>query len=142
MVSEQDGGDPAAHRVIAAEHRHLSSLFAETRTALEKEDDGHRAKAALARLQDGMEAHFQREESLYYPTIWTLRPDLRGSLAGLVETHPQFRERLDAIAAALEVASFAEAGRHLEELVGLFSDHERAEELLLQSLAVELNATA
>jgi len=140
-VSEQDGGDPA-HRVIAAEHRHLSSLFAEARTALEKEDGGQRAGAALARLQDGMEAHFQREESLYYPTIWTLRPDLRDSLAGLVDTHPQFRERLGAIAAAVEAALFAEAGRHLEELVGLFSDHERAEELLLQSLAVELNATA
>ena len=140
-MSEQPGGDPA-HSVIAAEHRHLSSLFAETRTALEKADGSHTARTALARLQDGMEAHFQREESLYYPTIWTLRPDLKGSLAGLVETHPQFLERLGAIAAALEAASFAEAGRYLEELVGLFSDHERAEELLLQSLAVELNATA
>ena len=140
-MSERDGGDPA-HRVIAAEHRLLSSLFEETRTALEKEDDGQRAKAALASLRDCMEAHFQREESLYYPTIWTLRPDLRESLAGLVDTHPQFRERLSAIAEALEAASFAEAGRHLEELVSLFSDHERAEELLLQSLAVELDATA
>jgi hypothetical protein len=140
-VSERDGGDPA-HRVIAAEHRLLSSLFEETRSALEKEGGGQGAKAALARLRDRMEAHFQCEESLYYPTIWTLRPDLKGSLAGLVETHPQFLERLGAIAAALEAASFAEAGRYLEELVGLFSDHERAEELLLQSLAVELNATA
>jgi len=128
--------------MIAAEHRLLSSLFAEACTALEKEDDGRTAKAALARLQDGMEAHFQREESLYYPTIWTLRPDLRDSLTGLVETHPQFRERLEAIAAAVEAASFAEAGRHLEEVADLFSDHERAEELLLQSLAVEIDATA
>ncbi len=140
-MSEQPGGDPA-HSVIAAEHRHLSSLFAETRTALEKEDGSQKARAALARLQDGMEAHFQREESLYYPTIWTLRPDLRDSLASLVETHPQFRERLDAITGALDAASFAEAGRYLEELADLFSDHERAEELLLHSLAVELNATA
>ena len=140
-MSEQPGGDPA-HSVIAAEHRHLSSLFEETRTALEKEDGSQRARAALARLQDGMEAHFQREESLYYPTIWTLRPDLRDSLASLVETHPHFRERLGAITGALDAASFVEAGRYLEELADLFSDHERAEELLLQSLAVELNATA
>ena len=140
-MSEQEGGDPA-QRAIAAEHRLLSSLFAEAITALEKEDEGRRARTALARLHDRMEAHFQREESLYYPTIWTLRPDLRGSLAGLVETHPQFRERLDAIAAAVEATSFAEAGRDLEELADLFSDHERAEELLLQSLAVELDATA
>jgi hypothetical protein len=140
-VSEQDGGDPA-QRAVVAEHRLLSSLFAEAITALEKEDEGRRARTALARLNDGMEAHFQREESLYYPTIWTLRPDLRGSLAGLVQTHPQFRERLDAIAAAVEATSFAKAGRDLEELAGLFSDHERAEELLLQSLAVELDTTA
>ena len=139
-MSEQPGGDPA-HSVIAAEHRHLSALFAETRTALEKEDGGQRAKAALARLQDGMEAHFQREESLYFPTIWALRPDLKDFLADLVETHPRFRELLDAITRALEAASFAEAGRYLEELVGLFSDHERAEELLLHSLEAELSAT-
>jgi hemerythrin len=140
-VSEEEGGDPA-HSVIAAEHRHLSSLFAEARTALEKEGDAQRARVALARLRDGMETHFQREESLYYPTLWALRPDLKDSLAGLVETHPQFRERLEAITGALRVASFAEAGRSLEELVDLFSDHERAEELLLQSLDAELIASA
>jgi len=128
--------------MIAAEHRLLSSLFEEACAALGKEDGGRTARALLARLQDGVEAHFQREESLYYPTIWTLRPDLRDSLAGLVATHPPFRERLDAIAAAVEASSFAEAGRDLEELADLFSDHERAEELLLQSLAVELDATA
>ena len=138
-MSEREGGDPA-HRVIAAEHRLLSSRFAETHTALEKADGGQTAKLALARLRDGMETHFQREESLYYPTIWTLRPDLRESLAGLVDTHPLFRERLAAIAEAVEAASYADAARDLEDLAVLFSDHERAEELLLQSLAVELNA--
>jgi hemerythrin len=139
-VSKQEGGDPA-HRVIAAEHRRLSALFAEVRAALEQEDDAQRARAALARLQDGMETHFQREESLYYPTIWALRPGFKDSLTGLVETHPHFRERLEAITGALGAASFAEAGRKLEELVDLFSDHERAEELLLQSLDVEITAT-
>jgi len=138
-VPERGGGDPA-HSVIEAEHRHLSSLFGETRAALAKRA-GDPAAAAFARLQEGMEAHFQREESLYYPTIWALRPELKDSLAGLVETHPQFRERLGAITRALEEASFAEAGRHLEEFADLFSDHERAEELLLRSLDVESTGT-
>ena len=139
-MSERPEGD-AAHSVIVAEHRRLASLFAETRSALEKQDDGRTARAALARLQDGMEAHFQREESLYYPTIWTLRPDLKGSLEGLVETHPQFRERLETISGALGTASLAVASQHLEDFADLFSDHERAEELLLLSLDVELTGT-
>jgi hemerythrin len=135
------GGDPA-HTVIAAEHRHLGSLFAELRTALDREKANQTAREAFSRLQEGIEAHFQREESLYYPTIWTLRPDLKDSLTGLVETHPQFRERLGAFAEALATARPAEANRSLEELADLFSDHERAEELLLQSLDVELTGTA
>jgi len=140
-VSEREVGDPA-HAVIAAEHRELTSLFAEARTAMEAEAGGQSARSAFERLQDGMEAHFQREESLYYPTIWALRPDLKGSLTGLVETHPQFRERLGAIIQALEQSAVGEAGRHLEEFAELFSDHERAEELLLQSLDVELSGSA
>jgi hemerythrin len=135
------GGDPA-HSVIVAEHRHLASLFGELRAALDQGHGGQTAQAAVERLQEGMEAHFQREESLYYPTIWTLRPDLKGPLTGLVETHPQFRERMGACAEALATARQAEANRSLEELADLFSDHERAEELLLQSLDVELTGTA
>ena len=140
-MSEREVGDPA-HAVIAAEHRELSSLFAEARSAMEAEAGAQSTKSAFARLRDGMEAHFQREESLYYPTIWTLRPDLKESLTGLVETHPQFRERLGAIVQSLDQVAFAEAGRHLEEFAELFSDHERAEELLLQSLDVELSGSA
>ncbi|MHC4138187.1 MAG: hemerythrin domain-containing protein [Planctomycetota bacterium] len=143
-MSEQEGGrggDPV-QTAIRAEHRQLASLFAETRAALEKEKDGPKARASFAQLQDGMEAHFQREESLYYPTIWTLRPDLKDSLNGLVETHPQFRDRLAAIAGELEAAAYAEAGSNLEEFADLFSDHERAEELLLQSLDAELTGEA
>lgn len=139
-MSEEEGRDPV-RGAIAGEHLRLSSLFAETRTALENGGDGQRARAALSRLQDGMEAHFQREESLYFPTIWALRPDLKDFLAGLVETHPRFQDLFDAIARALEAASFAEAARYLEELVELFSDHERAEELLLHSLEAELAPT-
>jgi hemerythrin len=139
-VSEEESGNPV-RGAVAGEHRQLAGLFAETRTALAEKDGGRRARAALSRLQDGVEAHFQREESLYFPTIWALRPDLKDFLAGLVETHPRFRELLDAITRALEAASFAEAARYLEELVDLFSDHERAEELLLHSLEAELTAT-
>jgi len=140
-VSEQEHG-VRAHSVITGEHRHLASLFDEARAALETDGGGEAAQEALQRLVDSMEAHFQREESLYYPTIWSLRPDLKESLTGLIETHPQFRDRFEAIRGALAAASAAEAGRHFEEFADLFSDHERAEELLLRSLDVDLTASA
>jgi hypothetical protein len=137
-VSEEESGNPVRE---PGEAWQFAALFAEARTALSEEDGGQRARAAFSRLHDGVEAHFQREESLYFPTIWALRPDLKDFLADLVETHPRFRELLDAITRALEAASFAEAGRYLDEFVDLFGDHERAEEMLLHSLEAELTAT-
>ena len=53
-----------------------------------------------------------------------------------------YRSPLNFTLQALEQSTIAEAGRHLEEFAELFSDHERAEELLLQSLDVELSGSA
>jgi len=136
-VSERDGGDPA-HRAIAAEHRLLSSLFAEARTALEKEDGGQMARAALGHLRDRMEAHFQREESLYYPTIWALRPDYMSPLRLLVDSHAHLRHLLEAITECVERAAHEDAARRFEEFTRLFQEHEGAEEDLLETLEQEL----
>ena len=68
-------GDKPAHRSIAAEHRSLDALFRETRAILGGAEARGAARLAIAHLLEQVNSHLFREESLYYPTIWALRPD-------------------------------------------------------------------
>ena len=66
----------AAQRAIGHEHLKLQALIASTEHALSLgEADPGMARLA-GELRDAMEAHFEREESLYYPTLWALRPSV------------------------------------------------------------------
>ena len=91
-------------------------------------------------LLDGaaLEAHYAREESLYYPSIWALRPDQKPALLDLIGSHNEFRAQLDAIAGDLEAGALHEAERHLEEFAEVFGYHESAEEKLLHLLEREI----
>jgi hypothetical protein len=123
---------------VAAEHRSIQALFEEMRDAFRREDGERAARVACARLRAALEAHYAREESLYYPSIWALRPDQKPALLDLIGAHKEFRAQLDAIAGDLEAGAFQEAEGHFEELVEVFSYHESVEEKLLQSLEREI----
>ena len=103
------GNGSLAPQKISAEHSRLSALFAETRAALLGEDGREVARAALGRFVAAVETHLVQEESLYYPTIWALRPELKSPLLHLVESHPPLRAHLDALSSA--PIMFAVAGK-------------------------------
>ena len=132
-MSEQDDAAPDYHAIVA-EHGEIARRFADVRAALESPNGSVEARARAAELSEILEAHFQREESLYYPTIWALRPDLKPPLTALVESHPVLRKGLEAITTALATASVDAARRHLDELAEVLRGHERAEERLLRTL--------
>jgi hemerythrin len=136
----QDDGKPA-HEQIAAEHRSLDALFGDTRNVLKEADAGGEVRRAVTRLLEAVESHLSREESLYYPTLWALRPDLKPPLLRLVEAHDQFRSLLGAVAEAVESDALEDAAHRIDELVGLFNQHEVAEESLLDSLEEDLEAS-
>ena len=123
---------------VAAEHRSIQALFEEMRDAFRRDDGERAARVACARLRAALEAHYAREESLYYPSIWALRPDQKPVLLDLIGSHNQFRAQLDAIASNLEAGALHEAERHLEELAEVFGYHESVEEKLLHSLEREI----
>ncbi len=123
---------------VAAEHRSIQALFEEMRDAFRRDDGERAAWVACARLRAALEAHYAREESLYYPSIWALRPDQKPALLDLIGSHNEFRAQLDAIAGDLEAGALHEAERHLEEFAEVFGYHESAEEKLLHSLEREI----
>ena len=125
----------AARWSVTFEHRKLGALFTGVREALAQREEGSQsARRALLRLSEAMEAHLGQEESLYYPTIWALRPDYKKPLRELLDSHPGIRDRLAELARALDGDADAEVEGCLEGLNSLFRQHESAEEHLLHSL--------
>ena len=127
------------HRRVAAEHRSLDALFGETRAVLRVTDARGEARLAMAHLLEQVKSHLFREESLYYPTIWALRPEYLGPLRLLVDSHAHFRGLLDAITKCVERAAHEDAARRFDEFTRLFQEHEGAEEKLLETLEQELS---
>jgi hypothetical protein len=127
------------HEKVVAEHRTLEALLEKARTAMTV---GESARDHFSVLREALEAHLAREESLYYPTIWALRPDLKSPLLQLVESHPPLRAHLDALSSALEGRAQVDPQRCLEEFSELFGAHEEAEEQLLDGLDRELDTVS
>jgi hypothetical protein len=127
-----------AHRRISVEHRSLDALFGETRAVLRVAEARGKARLAVLHLLEEVKSHLFREETLYYPTIWALRPDYTSALRLLVDSHAHFRRLLDAITECVERAAHEDAARRFEEFTRLFQEHEGAEEKLLETLEQEL----
>jgi hypothetical protein len=131
--SGREHGDVTPHR-ISVEHGRLSALFAETRATLLGGDGREVARAALGRFVEALEIHLVQEESLYYPTIWALRPEFKSPLLGLIKSHPTLRLLLAAIAQALDAETLEDAKRRFDQFVDSYSRYEQAEEELLLTL--------
>jgi hypothetical protein len=126
---------------VAAEHRQLDTLFAAARAALDGDEEGA-ALETLGRLQSRLEAHFEQEDSLYYPTLWTLRPDQKAALLEFVGAHGYFRARLRELLERVQEGSASEAQSLLEEIAGRFAHHEAGEEGVLQLLEREAKTSS
>jgi hemerythrin superfamily protein len=122
-----------------AEHRSLDALFGETRAVIRVSDARGKARLAMAHLLEQVKSHLFREETLYYPTIWALRPEYMGPLRLLVDSHAHLRGLLDAITECVEKAAHEDAASRFDEFTRLFQEHEGAEEELLETLEQELS---
>jgi hypothetical protein len=111
-------------------------MFEETRAAFR---DGDEAEAAVAfgRIREELEAHFEKEDRLYYPAIRALRPDRAEAVDRVGKAHAQFIRRFDLIVAQLRAGKREEARRSFEEFAEAFIYHEIREEDLIRSLEKE-----
>jgi hypothetical protein len=138
--------DRAAWSSVRDEHRHLGGLMRRTREALSaaggeplEVSSVEPARAAVRDLTAALEAHFEQEEYLYYPTIWALRPRFKKSLLDLIDCHPALRSLLADLGQALDQGAVGDALRRLEGLARFFGQHEQAEEQILQTLDREID---
>jgi len=133
-ASEPRSALDSTQETVSREHAHLSELLSELASACQTSPAGESPRGLFEELRDALEAHFVREESLYYPTVWALRPELEQPLRTLIRGHAVFREQIEAIDAALSPRSLSQARRLLVAFGGLFEQHERSEEACLRDL--------
>jgi hemerythrin len=131
-TNDDRGPENSLPERVGREHRRLHDLVVDARAALKGSGDADRA---LEELSDATQAHFLREESLYYPTLWALRGELEAPLGGLISEHEDFRARLREIRRAQAGGDARAAIEQLESFVERLSVHESAEERVLASLA-------
>lgn len=119
---------------VEAEHQHLSALLEQLGITLCEAFDRVRCEELTKRLDESMEAHFAREESLYYPTLWTLRPQAEEPLRQLIARHDEFRTSMADLLDRIRSRDAEEARESLESFTANFAEHEAAEEKILDSL--------
>ena len=118
---------------IITAHRRLDALLGEKRSALRAADEA-RASASFEQLRAALEAHFDQEARLYYPSIRALRPDLKPTVEAFVAAHAEFGELLAEISASLDAGSLANAQQALEAFADALAPHEASEEEMLYTL--------
>jgi len=135
--------DPRVHslqQTVHAEHHGLTKLLERIRAGLGGGADVEASVDAFVLLRDEFEAHLVREEQLYFPPIWALRPQHKSALLDFIAAHDQFRNLLGDIETHLDHAQNEAATDALDALVQEFADHERSEEHLLHRVTDELLA--
>ena len=125
-----DSRDDDMHSQIQSAHAELDGFFESTREALA----GPEARMACRQLREALETHFAQEESLYFPTLRKLRPDVEKSLGRIIASHAGFLEKLDVIAGFIDAGAKADALADFEALQRQFALHEAGEKETLRSI--------
>lgn len=141
MANRSKGETNGVATRVTSEHRRLDALFRRTRTALDASSGGGDAEEAFGRLREAVDGHLGQEDSLYYPPIWSLRPEYKDALQALLGAHDDLRRRLDAIAGHLARGALASALTGFDAFVQDFGRHEAREERLLREIEQRLPPT-
>lgn len=136
-----DDDRDAASVDILEQHRRVDALLRDVREALRVRDAGRSAREAFTLLREALETHFEQEDRLYHPAIWSLRPTQKPALQACLRAHEEFRSMLRDVAELLESGAVEQAAHTFDLLVEGFARHEAAEEGVLAEIEHELART-
>jgi hypothetical protein len=125
-----------AQQRVGKQHRSLREIAVELDRALVS-GSSESVDAWLARMRDGLAAHFELEEKVLFPALHGLDPARLPELEQLERDHGRFLDDLGALLGR-ERSESAPAPAHLKGLRERLAAHElREERLLARALAVE-----
>ena len=121
---------PGEQRRIHSQHNQLDTLLGIVFQSLDR-GSIHMASQAFLRFADAFEAHMEVEESLYFPALHGLRPEIDPELTVLIEEHRSMRADVAAARTLLAGGDRESVRPRLEQLALDISRHEEAEEDLI-----------
>jgi iron-sulfur cluster repair protein YtfE (RIC family) len=133
-AATRDGKErPGASVQISNEHRRLNDLYADLQRYMDRRAH-HSAYSCFVRLRDALEAHFDVEDQVHFPTVRKFRPGYASVLRELQADHRNFRQDLALIEHVLAAGDLGESRKLIEDFVDRLRQHERLEEVLLAQL--------
>jgi len=118
-------------RRVHSQHAQLALLVDDFRQALASRPNGQ-AMAAFEHFADALGAHMRVEETVYFPALHGLLPDVDSELTDLIQEHRLLGRALDGIRAHLEADDPAAAATDLEVFAERSAAHEETEERLIE----------
>ena len=128
-----------SHRVIN-EHRRLEDLFETLGAAFADDQPASGLWEPFEHLSEELQTHFEREDRLYFPAIWTLCPELKAELEEASSRHSWFCDQLRIIGDHLGHDDIEGATMVFRQLEKSFGAHEQVEEQILTRLDAALEA--
>jgi hypothetical protein len=126
---------------VSAEHVGLNALLEEVLDLL-RGGEAESVNGAVERLRIALEAHFEQEDALHYPTVRALRPEHAAAVARFAEGHGRLRRELERVTSLLAAGELARGAAALAAFAEAFGRHEAAEEDVLRSLEAELEGSS
>jgi hypothetical protein len=118
----------------AEQHRQLDALRREVAAALERDarTDG---RHALERFAAALSAHFDLEQTVFFPALHGLSPSRKPELEGLEREHARFLDELRRVQAEIDTAPAEASGREFARFLTGLGGHEQREERLVGAIS-------
>jgi len=116
---------------ILEQHEHLDALQLDLRVALDAGDVAA-AERTLGSFSGAVEAHFELEESAYFPEQSALPDDAAARFDGLMGDHETLRQRLAGLRERLAKEGVDALRASFDSFVSDLEDHEAREEKAME----------
>jgi hypothetical protein len=139
-MARPDRGSHSPERVqrsqqkILEQHANLDALQLDVQVAL-ADGDRESVELALRAFSGAVEAHFDLEESAYFPERTHLADDLAAALDKLMDDHESLRERLRELRHTLDHDGIPALRGAYDPFISALDDHEAREEKAIELIA-------
>lgn len=130
-------------RRVHRQHARLAALMHDLRAVLEGSNIDA-SRRAFARFTDALDAHMRVEETVYFPALHGLLPEVDDELSALIAEHREMRAEIAAIGRRLagdHAGAGATAVEALDALTARSARHEAVEEALIDRVRAAAEPT-
>ena len=124
-------------RRVHSQHEQLATLIEDLGRTFAGQASPELLRSAFEQFADAFDAHMRVEETLYFPALHGLLPEVDAELTALIAEHAELRAALDGIRHELGQRQIDDARTRLTALAERRATHEAVEERLIERVRRE-----